>query len=136
MARDQRGRDFFVRGIPEDLALVRRTTWTANLMDLMQAYARIRTRDEFRPYAFDRTNVFTMEQALDRMRKLIGYAGAWTDIASYMPDGWTSSPERRRSATASTFAASLELVKEGRIELRQGEMFGPIQLRNKAGKDG
>ncbi|SEP55283.1 segregation and condensation protein A [Thalassovita taeanensis] len=136
MARDQKGRDFFVRGIPEDVMRVKRVTWTATLLDLMQGYARIRTRDEFRPFVMDRDSVFTMEQALERMRSLIGYAGAWTDISSYMPEGWDNDPVRRRSATAATFAASLELVKEGKVELRQGGMFEPIQLRKREPRDG
>lgn len=136
MARDQLGRDIFVRGIPETVERVRRIRYTATLLDLMQAYARIRTRDDFRPYTMDRDNILTMEQALDRLRHFIGFAGEWTDLVNYMPEGWTSSPIRRRSATASTFAASLELAKEGRIELRQGGLFEPIQLRRKPGADG
>ena len=131
MARDQKGRDFFARGIPEDVTRLRKVTYSATLLDLMQAYARIRTHDEFRPYAMDRHHIFTMEQALERMRGLIGFAGDWTDLASYLPDGWTVDPARRRSATASTFAASLELAKQGRIELRQAETFAPIVIRRK-----
>jgi len=131
MARDQLGRDFFARGLTEDVTRTRTVSYTATLIDLMQAYARIRTRDEFRPYAFDRNHVFTMEQALDRMRGLIGYAGDWTDLASYLPDGWGADPARRRSATAATFAASLELAKQGQIELRQSETFAPISLRRR-----
>ncbi|MEZ5770093.1 MAG: ScpA family protein [Defluviimonas denitrificans] len=131
MARDQMGRDFFVRGLPEGVARIRRVTYSATLLDLMQAYARIRTKDEFRPYAFDRDHVFTMEQALDRMRGLIGFAGEWTDLSSYLPDGWSADPARRRSATAATFAASLELAKQGQIELKQGETFAPISIRRK-----
>ncbi len=131
MARDQKGRNFFVRGIPEDVMRLRKVSYSATLLDLMQAYARIRTRDEFRPYAFDRDHVFTMEQALDRMRGLIGFAGEWTDLWAYLPEGWTLDPARRRSATASTFAASLELAKQGQIELKQGESFAPISIRRK-----
>ena len=131
MARDQLGRDTFARGIGEEVERVRKVTYTASLLDLMQAYARIRTRDEFRPYAFDRTNVFTMEQALDRMRGLIGFAGDWTYIVSYLPEGWGGDPRRRRSATAATFAASLELAKQGQIEIRQSETFAPISIRRK-----
>ncbi|RKT34064.1 condensin subunit ScpA [Roseovarius halotolerans] len=131
MARDQLGRDFFARGIPEDVTRVKRVTYTATLLDLMQGYARIRTKDEFRPYAMDRESVFTMEQALERMRSLIGFAGTWTDISTYLPEGFTSDPARIRSATASTFAASLELAKEGKIELRQSDTFAPIELRRK-----
>jgi segregation and condensation protein A len=131
MGRDQMGRDFFARGIPEDVTRIRKIRYSATLLDLMQAYARIRTHDEFRPYAFDRTDVFTMEQALDRMRGLIGFAGEWAALETFIPDGWHADPGRRRSATASTFAASLELAKEGRVELRQAETFAPIQLRRK-----
>ena len=131
MARDQLGRDFFARGEEESVERVRRVTYTASLLELMQAYARIRTRDEFRPYAFDRQNVFTMEQALDRMRGLIGFAGAWTDIVSYLPEGWHRDPKRRRSATAATFAATLELARQGKLELSQVGAFAPITIRRR-----
>lgn len=130
MNRDQLGRDRFVRGVPEDVTRVRKIKWSCTLMDLMQGYARIRTKDEFRPFVMDRESVFTMEQALDRMRGLIGYAGTWTNLMTYLPEGWESDPAKRRSATASTFAASLELAKAGHIELRQSDMFAPIQIRS------
>ncbi len=129
MARDQKGRDFFVRGIPESVERVRKVRYTATLLDLMQGYARIRTKDQFRPWAFDRQNVMTLEQALERMRGLIGYAGEWTDLLSYLPEGWETDPLRRRSATASHFAASLELAKRGSIQIRQSGAFSTIQIR-------
>lgn len=135
MARDQLGRDFFRRGLPENVSLFRQVDYTASLMDLMQAYARIRTRDEFRPFVFERDSVFTMEEALERLRGLIGYAGDWTDLMSYLPQGWETDPKKRRSATASTFAASLELVKAGKIEIRQGEEFAPLEIRQKGGRN-
>ncbi len=131
MARDRLGRDFFVRGIPEGVERVRRVTYTATLLDLMQGYARLRTKDEFRPYALDRESIFSLEAALDRMRGLIGYAGEWTDISTWLPDGFTVDPARRRSATASTFAAALELAKEGRLEIQQSETFAPIKVKRR-----
>ncbi len=133
MARDQKGRDFFVRGLPEDVTRHRRVTYGATLIDLMRAYARIRTKDEFRPFVMDRQNVFTMEQALERMRGLIGYAGGWTDLETWLPDGWELHPQRRRSATAAHFAAMLEMAKRGQLEIRQGEMFAPIHIRKREG---
>ena len=135
MARDQLGRDFFARGIPEDVTRIRRVTYTATLLDLMQAYARIKTKDEFRPFVMDREKVFTMEQALERMRGLIGFAGEWSDLTSWLPEGWESDPVKRRSATAATFAASLELAKAGQIELKQGDVFAPIQIRKRPDSD-
>ena len=135
MARDRLGRDRFVRGVTEDVTRRKTVNYSANLLDLMQGYARIRTRDDFRPFVMDRDSVFTMEQALQRMRGLIGFTGHWTDILSYLPDGWTDDPKKRRSATASTFAASLELAKEGKIVIRQDEIFSSIQIK-RAERDG
>ncbi|RYH03238.1 segregation/condensation protein A [Salipiger sp. IMCC34102] len=135
MARDQLGRDFFGRGITQDVTRVRRVSYTATLLDLMQGYARIRTRDDFRPYVMDRENLMTLEDALGSLRKLIGFAGEWSDISAYLPPGWTEDPVRRRSATAATFAASLELVKEGKLQIRQSETFAPLQIRRSEGRN-
>ncbi|MEM8979560.1 MAG: ScpA family protein [Pseudomonadota bacterium] len=131
MARDQLGRDFFVRGVPEEVERVRKITYTTGLLDLMQAYARIRTKDEFRPYVMDREAVLTMEEALAGLRGVIQFAGDWADLMAYLPEGWQMDPVRRRSATAATFAASLELAKSGQVELRQSNTFGPLEMRKK-----
>ena len=136
MARDRLGRDIFARGLPEDVTRTRRVSLTATLMDLMQAYARLRTRDEFRPYALDRDAIYTMEAALERLRGLIGSAVVWSDLAGWLPEGWAGSEARRRSALAATFAAALELAKVGQIDIRQAEAFAAIQIRRKGGADG
>lgn len=133
LGRDQRGRDFFARGLPEDMTHHRTVRYTATLLDLMRAYARIRTRDDFHPFILDREHVYTMEQALERMRGLIGYAGDWAVLTSFLPDGWDGTPMARRSAMAAHFAAVLEMAKRGQLTLRQGETFAPIELRRKDG---
>lgn len=135
MGRDRLGISRFQRGAPESVARKRRTEWQAGLIDLMRAYARLKTKDEFRPYAFDRHDVFSMEQALDRMRRMIGFAGEWTDLSDFLPDGWEADGKRRRSATAATFAASLELARQGRLEIRQSDTFAPISFRRKPTAD-
>jgi segregation and condensation protein A len=131
MGRERLGYTRFARGAPETVARKRKTQWQAGLIDLMRAYARMKTKDEFRPFAFDRTDIFTMEQALERLRRLIGYVGEWTDLASFLPEGWGQDRSRRRSATAATFAASLELARQGRLEIRQADTFAPISFRVK-----
>jgi segregation and condensation protein A len=136
MARDRLGLNVFARGLGEDVAVVRRVTYTATLLDLLRAYARIRMHDEFRPLVFDRDAVMSMEQALERMRGLIGYGGEWTELAGWLPEGWLADPARRRSAMAATFAASLQLAKEGRIEIRQADHGAPVQIRGRPSDDG
>ena len=131
MARDQLGRDVFARGAPQAVTRARKVTYTATILDLMQGYARLRTRDEFRPFTMDREGVLTMEEALEKLRPLIGHTGDWTDLRAFLPDGWDGDPARVRSATAATFAATLELAKHGALELRQSESFAPIQVRRR-----
>jgi len=135
MGRDRLGISRFARGAPETIARKRRTEWQAGLIDLMRAYARLKTKEEFRPYAFERHDTFTMEQALDRMRGLIGFAGDWTDLSDFLPDGWDGDGRRRRSATAATFAASLELARQGKLEIRQAGTFAPISFRRNPSAD-
>lgn len=135
MGRDQLARDFFARGEPQVVSNKRKVEYSATVLDLMQAYARIKTRDDFEPFHLKRGPVYTMEQALERMKGLIGHAMEWSDLAQFLPEGWQLDPVKRRSAMASTFAASLELVKAGQLEIRQDESFAPLQLRHRLPKD-
>jgi len=132
MGRDQLGREFFARGAPQGVTRKRRIEYTATLLDLMQTYSRIRTRDDFKPLNMRRDATYSLERALERMAGLIGHAIEWGLLSQYLPDAFRCNPRLRRSAIASTFAASLELVKAGRAELRQEGSFAPLYLR-KAG---
>jgi segregation and condensation protein A len=130
MARDRLGRDVFARGEAQPPARELRVVYSASLVELMRAYARIKTRDDFRPLHLGRGAVYTLEAALERMRGLLGTALDWVDLAAWLPDDWTDAPERRRSATAASFVAALELARTGRLELRQEGAFRPIYLRS------
>ena len=132
MARDQLGRDFFSRGEVEEVTTKRTVTYESSLIELMRAYASVKTRDDFEPLHLKRGAVFTMEQALDRMKGLIGMALDWADLEDFLPEAWRLDSKKRRSATAATFAASLEMVKAGEAELVQSDMFGAIRVRRKA----
>ncbi|MCL5778547.1 segregation/condensation protein A [Limibaculum sp. FT325] len=132
MARDQKGRDFFARGLTEAMTVRRRTEWSASLSDLLRAYARVKTREEYRPLQIDRDALFAIDAALDRLKSLVGQTLDWGSLAGFLPEGWALDPVKRRSALASCFAASLELAKRGEIELRQAETFAPLYLRRRA----
>ena len=129
MGRDQLGRDFFARGMSQTVTVKRQTEWTASLADLLRGYARVKTRDEYQPLLVDRSAIFSMDQALERLKTLMGAAIEWGQLASFLPEGWAVEPAKRRSAIASTFAAALELAKLGQVEIRQEETFAPIYLR-------
>jgi segregation and condensation protein A len=135
MARDQLGRDVFARGETQAVTRDLKVVHTASLVDLMRAYARIKTREDFTPLHLSRGPVYTMEQALERMRGMLGTAIDWTRLTAWLPAEWAVEPARRRSATAASFAAALELVKDGRLQLRQDGAFQPIWIRQATAED-
>jgi len=136
MARDQLGRDFFARGEVETVSTKTETSWTANLLDLMQAYSRIKTKDAFSPLHLKREPVMTLEAALERLRPLMGTVMDWCDLSSFLPEGWQVDPKRRRSALAASFAAALEMVKSGEIDLAQDGTFAPVRIRKRQTANG
>lgn len=129
MARDQLGREIFARGAPQFVSKTATVQHEASLMDLLRAYSRIRTRADFQPLHLQRGPVYTMEAALERMRGLLGTSMDWLDLAAWLPPDWGREPKKRRSAMAASFAAALELVKAGRLDIRQEGTFAPILLR-------
>lgn len=135
MGRDQLGRDVFCRGIPEDVEQVRKVTYTATLLDIMQGYARIKTKDAFKPYELNRDSIYTLDQALTRLKRITGAIPDWRDLAHFMPQEWMTTSKDCRTAVASVFAATLELAKSGQIEIRQADSFTPIEIRTRAAND-
>ncbi len=132
MDRPRLGQDIFARGAPDAVTETRTTRHDATLLDLMRAYARLRTRDEFRPYAFDRRDVFSLDAALDRLGRVLPDMPGWATLDACLPADWCAgSQPRARSATASTFAAALELARQGRAELAQSDSSAPLRLRDR-----
>ena len=134
MVRDQLGREVFSLGETEAVTRNVRIDHQANILDLMRAYARIKTRDNFEPLHLKRGPVFTLELALERMRGMIGAAMDWSSLSAWLPEDWKDDPQRRRSATAASFAAALELVKSGQISMKQEAAFEPLYLRQRCEK--
>jgi segregation and condensation protein A len=129
MARPQLGRDVLARGAPEGLALVSRVQYDATLYDLLKAYGDIRRRRQGGVLEIRPAELFSMDDVLARLGRLLGKVPEWRSLMSFLP------PNLReglvgRSAVAATFAASLELARSGRFEMRQDVPFGPIYLRS------
>ena len=131
MGRDQLGRDFFKRGMTETVTVRRQTTWAVSLSDLLKAYASVRTREEYQPLHMERREVYAIDEALARLKELVGRVPDWGTLVSYLPEGWGVDPAKRRSAIASSFSAMLELAKRGDLEIRQDGVFAPIYLRGR-----
>jgi len=128
------GRDRLARGRPEAIRILRQSRYHCTLRELLHAYAAQKERKGItNPLRLMREAVYSVEQALERLERMLGKLPEWTDLMSYLPDNLATSFSRR-SAQASTLLASLQMAKEGRLELRQAETFGPIHVKLR--KDG
>ncbi len=136
MARDRLGRDVYARGEVETVEKRVKVEWTASLADLLAAYARVKTKESYEPLHLRRAPVLALEEAAKRLGAMLGDLADWAELSAFLPIEWLTTPERRRSAVASHFAAALELVKRGEADIRQDEGFGPIRLRPKARAEG
>ncbi len=135
MTRKRLGRDVFVRGAPETVRTVKETTWTAQVYDLLKAYAEQRRRTIKVVHVVRARKVWSIKDARQRLERLVGAtAGDWTQLdlflEQYLPRG-----EEERTALASSFGATLEMAREGLVELRQDEPFAPIYMRKRGSGD-
>jgi segregation and condensation protein A len=129
MSRPRMGRDFFARGEPEAAVNTSgRISYQANLYDLLAAYARQSQRHALARVRFKVREVWSLAEARQALTQLLGIQADWTAFDSFLLEACSDS-HMRRSARASTFAASLELAREGKIEMRQEKAFAPIWLR-------
>ena len=127
LGRDRIGRDVFVRGAPEGLRLVRTAAWQVRDFDLFAAYGVVRARTAPAMHVVHARSVMTLEEAIERVGRMIGTALDWTFLETFLPP--SQDPRFRRSALASSFLAMLELARRGRLEFAQDEPFSAIKLK-------
>ena len=125
------GRDVFLRGMPEQPKVVKTTEYNTTLYHLMQSFGSIRQRKaKEAPHTFENQYVLPLESARDNLRSLSPKLKEWAsldDIRRQMTDVDEDVPTR--SVTASVFSATLELTRDGDVDVRQDEHFGPLYLR-------
>jgi segregation and condensation protein A len=132
MGRDRLGRDVFARGQPEGINVVTHRTQLDTLYDFLTAYSQHRIqRAAIRMYEIVRTPFFLIEEARERMERVMGKIPDWSTLSQYLPPEWGFGA-RRRSALASTFMACLEMVRDGKLLIRQLKPFGEIFLKDRA----
>ncbi|MBC8037113.1 MAG: segregation/condensation protein A [Rhizobiales bacterium] len=129
MARNLLGRDVYGRGAPEPLVFETKREYADNLIDLLKAYAERRQKKvRHQSYTVQKLKAFTVKEARSVLERLVGAMNDWGTMDRWLAE-YLADPEMKRSVMASSFTASLELVREGVVELRQEAAFKPIYMR-------
>lgn len=135
IGRNRCGRDFFVRGDPEQTVIDRKKEFSATLYDLLSAYATQRQRQAVTHVTIEKREVWSLQDAREILFDLIGDLVDWTPLEVFVSP-YIQLPEMRKTVVASSFAATLELVREGKLSIQQDKAFAPLFLKTVAAKQG
>jgi segregation and condensation protein A len=130
MTRKRLGRDVFARGMPEPLRISRKSTYQADLYDLLKAYAQQRQRNAVRTWQVRQRTVWSLKEAREELERLLGMTCDWAPLDQLLAE-FLVGPELRKTALASGFTATLEMTREGALEIRQAKLFAPLLVRRR-----
>jgi segregation and condensation protein A len=129
------GRDVFGRGDPQPIAEIKRPEWSATLYDLLSAYAAERQRRALARVRFAQRTVWSLADARTVLERMIGATSDWSRLDEYLI-AYAMEPDMRSTVLASSLAATLEMVREGAMEVHQSAAFAPIYLRKRVAAKG
>ena len=135
MNRPQLGRDVFERGQPEPIAEIKHPQWSATLYDLLSVYASRRQIQSRSVVRVAKRTVWSLAEAREALERLIGQSMDWSPLDQYLV-AYLTDPAMHATVLASSFAAALEMIREGRLEAHQQGAFSPLYLRKKQNADG
>jgi segregation and condensation protein A len=134
MTRRRLGRDVFCRGMPEGVRTIREKQYTAQIYDLLQAYADQRVRAVKRVHVVKARPVWSIKEARQRLEKLLGQSvGNWLQLGVFL-ERYLPATVDGRTVLASSLGATLEMAREGLLEIRQDGPYAPIYMRTRAGR--
>ncbi|UUP19316.1 Segregation and condensation protein A [Nitratireductor thuwali] len=131
--RNRLGREVFARGMPEPVLVEKKSAYSATLYDLLTAYAGQRQRRAITNVRIAQRGVWSLKQAREILARMVGDFADWTALDQFLIR-YLTDPRERATALASSFAATLEMVREGALEIRQQEPFAPLYMRKSTGE--
>lgn len=130
MTRKRLGRDVFARGTPEPIRITRKSIYEANVYDLLKAYSQQRQRTAIRTWQIRQRAVWSLKEARAELERLLGIDCDWAPLDQLLAE-FLVEPELRKTALASSFTATLEMTREGALEIRQAKSFAPLLIRRR-----
>ena len=130
MTRKRLGRDVFGRGLPQPTLITRKSIYDANVYDLLKAYSQQRQRTATQTWQVRQRTVWSLKEAREELERLLGVACDWAPLDQLLAE-FLVEPELRKTALASGFTATLEMTREGALEINQSKQFAPLMIRRR-----
>ena len=125
------GRDIFYGGSIDGINIKYKITFTSSLYDLLKSYSLIlKKNDQIKHLTINPSELYSVDQAIQRLKSIFGTITEWTNFMNLIPD-FGQNQTINKSSITSNFVASLELAKNGLIDVKQNEIFGNIFLKSR-----
>tara|TARA_Y100000816_G_scaffold243981_1_gene191457 strand:- start:3692 stop:4423 length:732 start_codon:yes stop_codon:yes gene_type:complete len=131
LKRKRLGRDIFLRGGKGSIRSIYNTNYSLTLYEILKTYANFMTTKNFQKISIPKLPVFTTEDGLRIIKKYLGKISDWKNINELVPENFKKQKSMRRTGNAGIFAASLELVKEGNLSIKQTKLYDDIYIKEK-----
>ena len=131
LKRKRLGRDIFLRGGKGSIRSIYNTNYSLTLYEILKTYANFMTTKNFQKISIPKLPVFTTEDGLRIIKKYLGKISDWKNINELVPENFKKQKSMRRTGNAGIFAASLELVKEGNLSIKQSKLYDDIYIKEK-----
>ena len=123
------GRDIFMRGIKGKIKSIYSVKYSVNLYDLLKSYSTIYMQKDFQKINIPKLPVFTTEDGINRIKRFLNNLNEWKNINSLYPENFMKSKDQKKTGIAGLFSGSLELVKEGNLQIKQEKIFDDIFIK-------
>ncbi len=129
LKRKRLGKDIFMRGIRSNVKSIFNSEYSVSLFDIMKTYANIVMTKDFQRINIPRLPVFTTEDGINQIKKYFGDLKDWKDLDELIPNNFLDKKNLKKTGKAGIFAGSLELAKEGNIQIKQKNLFEKIYIK-------
>ena len=131
LKRKRLGRDVFMRGMKGKIRSIYNSKYSLTLYELLKTYSSFIMKKDFQIINIPKLPDLTTEDGIKRIKEFFGKLIDWKNLNDLIPTNFLSENNLRRSGTAGMFAASLELVKEGDLSIKQNKLFDDIYIKEK-----
>ena len=129
LKRKRIGRDLFYRGTKGGIRSVNNPVYKVTLYELLKAYSIVKTQSIFQKIDIPKLPLMTTQEGIKQIKNNMQSINDWKKISDLIPDSFNKSLKLKKSGLASIFTASLELTKDGIINIMQEKLFGDILIK-------
>ena len=130
LTKERVGRDIYYRGSKGGIKSIHNPVYKITLYELLKTYAELKTQSSFQKIDIPKLPVMTTQEGIKKIKESMKLIGEWKKIEDLIPKNFKVSNKFKKTGIASIFTASLELTKDGIIDLMQDKLFGDILIRS------